>query len=63
MSASNNGSRVLCTGSKFQLSALTHRDGTPWTEIYDHGRGKYDEIPPDLIRDHFVELAQNQADA
>lgn len=41
----------------FQLSALTHRDGTPWTEIYKQGKGKFDEIPAELIRDHFVELA------
>lgn len=47
----------------FQLSALTHRDGTPWTQVYDHGKGKYDEIPPELIREHFVELAQNQANS
>ena len=43
----------------FQLSALTHREGTPWTEVYDAGRGKFDEIPAELIRGHFVELAQN----
>ena len=42
----------------FQLSALTHRDGTPWTLVYDQGRGKFDEIPADMIRDHFVELAR-----
>ena len=41
----------------FQLSALTHREGTPWTRIYADGAGKCDEIPNDLIREHFVELA------
>jgi len=41
----------------FQLSALTHQDGTPWTKIYDQGRGKFDEIPAPMIREHFVELA------
>ena len=42
----------------FQLSALTHKDGTPWTHIYNGGNGKFDEIPAALIREHFVELAQ-----
>jgi uncharacterized phage-associated protein len=41
----------------FQLSALTHKSGTPWTIIYADGNGKYNEIPSSLIRDHFVELA------
>lgn len=43
----------------FQLSALTHKDGTPWTRVYDGGNGKFDEIPSEMIRDHFVELAQS----
>ena len=42
----------------FQLSALTHKDGTPWTRVYNGGYGKFDEIPSDMIREHFVELAQ-----
>lgn len=44
----------------FQLSALTHSDGTPWTEIYDNGNGKFDEIPSQLIRAHFVNLARTR---
>jgi uncharacterized phage-associated protein len=44
----------------FQLSALTHRAGTPWTEVYANGAGKFDEIPPQMIRDHFVELARTR---
>lgn len=42
----------------FQLSALTHKAGTPWSRVYDGGSGKFDEIPAPLIREHFVELAQ-----
>ncbi|HAJ02337.1 MAG: hypothetical protein CL683_03240 [Brevundimonas sp.] len=42
----------------FQLSALTHRDGTPWTQVYNGGLGKFDDIPSNMIRDHFVELAR-----
>ncbi len=44
----------------FQLSALTHREGTPWTQVYKDGLGKFDEIPSEMIRDHFVELAQTR---
>lgn len=44
----------------FQLSALTHRDGTPWTQIYRDGAGKFDEIPSEMIREHFVELARTR---
>ena len=44
----------------FQLSALTHREGTPWFRVYDQGSGKFDEIPSEMIRDHFVELARQR---
>lgn len=44
----------------FQLSALTHREGTPWTAIYNDGAGKFEEIPSEMIRDHFVELARQR---
>jgi len=56
--------RVYRDYSKFhayQLSALTHREGTPWTKVYDGGNGKFGEIPNDLIREHFVGLAHNAA--
>ena len=45
----------------FQLSALTHQDGTPWTTVYAGGEGKFDEIEPSLIKDHFVGLATRKA--
>ncbi len=56
--------RVYSSYSKYhayQLSALTHREGTPWTQIYSDGNGKFSEIPNEMIREHFVALAQNTA--
>lgn len=41
----------------FQLSALTHQEGTPWTQVYAGGNGKFDSIDADLIRDHFIGIA------
>jgi uncharacterized phage-associated protein len=43
----------------FQLSALTHKDGTPWTKVYAGGAGNSEEIPSEMIRDHFVDLARS----
>jgi len=40
----------------FQLSALTHADGTPWYQTY-HSDGKNAVIDNQSIRDHFVEIA------
>ena len=42
----------------FQLSALTHREGTPWTTVYNGGQGRFDAISDEAIREHFVGLAQ-----
>lgn len=44
----------------FQLSALTHERHTPWSEVYNNGRGQYNEIGNRLIRDHFVELGRKR---
>ena len=41
----------------FQLSALTHQDGTPWDEVYNHGVGRMSPIDNSLIKRHFIELA------
>jgi len=38
----------------FQLSALTHQDGSPWSQTYEPGRNKV--IPQQLIEKHFKEL-------
>ena len=56
--------RVYRDYSKFhayQLSALTHRENTPWTQVYDRGNGKFEDIPDGLIKEHFVALAHNAA--
>ncbi|SFQ59112.1 Panacea domain-containing protein [Flavobacterium akiainvivens] len=34
-----------------KLSAITHTDGTPWTEVYPKGTNL--EIPDDLIEKHY----------
>ncbi len=38
----------------FQLSALTHQDGSPWSRTYEPGRNR--RIPMDLINEHFKDL-------
>lgn len=40
----------------FKLSALTHEEGSPWTQIYNQGRMNA-EIPDDLMRNYFRDLA------
>ena len=42
--------------SALQLSALTHQPGTPWSITRANG---WPEIPNQLIKDHFRELAAN----
>ena len=41
-----------------RLSALTHQPGTPWSQTFDDGRGKNDEIGNDLIRAHYRAMAE-----
>ena len=44
----------------FQLSALTHQDGTPWEQTHrELGLGA--TIPTHLIRDYYAELAKKAA--
>lgn len=43
----------------FKLSALTHQPGTPWSSVFKEGEGKFNDISPEMIRQHFVELATN----
>lgn len=43
----------------YQLSDMTHREGTPWTEIYQ-GDGVYKPIPDEVIKRHYLELVQNR---
>lgn len=42
--------------SAFQLSALTHQEGTPWRTIYGKGEGRDEQIPSKLIKHHFRDL-------
>lgn len=43
----------------FRLSSITHKVGTPWYRTY-HEIGKYQEIPLDFMREHFLELAKKR---
>jgi uncharacterized phage-associated protein len=38
-----------------QLSAMTHRPGTPWATAWEHGRNS--EITNEMIADHYRKLA------
>ncbi len=38
-----------------QLSNLTHKSGTPWSQVYEEGIYGI-EIPDDLIRNHYLSL-------
>jgi len=40
----------------FQLSALTHNEGTPWSQVFDGSLGK--DISNSLIKNHFLQLAE-----
>ena len=42
----------------FQLSALTHRKGTPWRKLYRDGDGQDQYIPSSMIKKHFQELSE-----
>jgi uncharacterized phage-associated protein len=45
----------------FDLSARTHKPGTPWFQTFDGGRGKFSVIKNDLIKSHFDALRAAQA--
>lgn len=47
----------------YKLSALTHKPGTPWSQVYGNGDGRFDDIPNDMIREHFVDIATGRAAA
>jgi uncharacterized phage-associated protein len=44
--------------SAYSLSDLTHKPGTPWYETY-FGPGKNSEITDDLVRQHYLTLANS----
>lgn len=43
----------------YKLSALTHEDDTPWHKVYMQQGKKRGLIPNELIKEHFIELAQS----
>ena len=47
----------------FQLSALTHKEGTPWYKVYVEQGMKKTPISNDSIREHFTELGNRRANA
>jgi uncharacterized phage-associated protein len=51
--------RSYKTFTAVELSAMTHRENTPWYEIWEHQSGKDQgdtRIPADSIQDHYKEL-------
>lgn len=46
-----------------RLSALTHQADTPWSKVYASGLGKNSTIPNELVKAHYVALAQETARA
>lgn len=58
-------SKVESAYSQFsgpQLSTLTHREGTPWREVYQPGSPlKNSQIPDDLIKRHHLTLLHERA--
>ncbi|MHA7872527.1 MAG: Panacea domain-containing protein [Hyphococcus sp.] len=53
--------RVYGKFPAFKLSALTHKQNTPWSKVYKGGDGKGSVISDDAIQDHFNELADKPA--
>lgn len=45
--------------SAIHLSAITHRKGAPWHQIYRGGQGENDYIPNPLIRKYYEGLANS----
>jgi uncharacterized phage-associated protein len=45
-----------------QLSTMTHREGTPWREVYEPNASFHSDIIPDkLIKAHYRELLNERA--
>jgi len=45
-----------------QLSTMTHREGTPWREVYEPNASFHSDIIPDrLIKAHYLELLNERA--
>lgn len=37
----------------WQLSSITHEKGTPWHEVYNGGKGLFEVIPDEKIKDYY----------
>lgn len=46
--------------SALDLSAITHQPGTPWSKVYDGGKGQGLPIPDELIQDYYKKLAESR---
>jgi uncharacterized phage-associated protein len=44
-----------------RLSALTHQPNTPWSQTFASGRGKNASITNELIKGHYIDLAEEAA--
>jgi len=45
-----------------QLSSMTHKEGTPWQEVFQPGASFHNEIIPDsLIKEHYIRLLNERA--
>ena len=45
-----------------QLSTMTHREGTPWHEVFNpHAFFNNDQISNDLIQKHYIKLLHDRA--
>lgn len=41
----------------WQLSAITHKNGTPWHEVYQDGAGLFSIIPNEIIQKYYEGLS------
>ena len=42
----------------FQLSALTHKEGTPWHKVYHEQNTWNSRIPDDLIKKYYLDISK-----
>lgn len=47
----------------FSLSRMTHQPDTPWARVYRNGLGSSDDIPNEIIADHYRKLARERQTA
>lgn len=47
----------------FALSRMTHQPDTPWAKVYRDGSGSSDDIPNQIIADHYRKLANERQPA